>query len=39
MAGREWSAAFVRAAKPGRYCDGDSLYLPVTTLVHISGYS
>ena len=29
MAGRELSAAFLRAAKPGRYCDGDGLYLLV----------
>ncbi len=29
MAGRELSAAFVRTAGPGRYCDGDGLYLLV----------
>ena len=29
MAGRELSAAFLRTAGPGRYCDGDGLYLLV----------
>jgi integrase len=29
MRGTELSAAFVRNAKPGRYCDGDGLYLLV----------
>ena len=29
MAGRDLSAAFVRTAGPGRYCDGDGLYLLV----------
>ena len=29
MSGTELSAAFVRTAKPGRYCDGDGLYLLV----------
>jgi hypothetical protein len=29
MSGAELSAAFVRTAKPGRYCDGDGLYLLV----------
>jgi integrase len=29
MLGTELSAAFVRTAKPGRYCDGDGLYLLV----------
>jgi integrase len=29
MRGAELSAAFVRTAKPGRYCDGDGLYLLV----------
>src|SRR5271167_2393902 len=29
MPGTELSAAFVRTAKPGRYCDGDGLYLLV----------
>jgi integrase len=29
MPGAELSAAFVRTAKPGRYCDGDGLYLLV----------
>src|ERR1700677_4362441 len=27
MANSRLSAAFVRTAKPGRYCDGDGLYL------------
>jgi integrase len=31
MAGCELSAAFVRTAGPGRYCDGDGLYLLVKT--------
>jgi hypothetical protein len=29
MSGTDLSAAFVRTAKPGRYCDGDGLYLLV----------
>jgi len=29
MRGTELSAAYVRTAKPGRYCDGDGLYLLV----------
>jgi hypothetical protein len=29
MSATELSAAFVRTAKPGRYCDGDGLYLLV----------
>jgi integrase len=29
MSGTELSASFVRTAKPGRYCDGDGLYLLV----------